>query len=355
MGLSENTNIQTLPDNFTMEYLDRANTREIHQFLNQNYIEDSSYGMKHYFELDYIYWYFKNISKGMAVGLRYKTKLVGMIVGRDEEIIVNRKIMKNYFIEYFCIHKKLRKLSLGKELKQRMSDLIVLQSVEKSEPFTLMFTLNSQMPQLPENANLKKIIYNNFAIPINYQKLQDIGMMDCENYSKIDFTKNTLNPPVLINPSMIPSIVVKLNKFLEPFRIKSYITEEYASHYFISKKRITYSFCWFNEDKSIKSFINYSESKNALVTDDLTTNTTITTATINYYFYDKTHNLTEMIEDTIPYLLEYGVDHLIINDMGMNNKINIPKFPIAVSSHTYLYANNIDEVFSDDLFIPINV
>jgi len=356
--IPDNKNSQTLPIEFSIKLLDRSDTREIHSFLNDNYVEDTQCGLKTFLELDYVYWYLKRVNKGMALGLLYKKKLIGMIMSQENEVRIGREIRRVFCVGYFCVHKKLRNMSLGKELQRKMSDMIVISSLKDGIPPTVIFSLLSNMPALSEREDMWKVSHKSYAIPLNYSKLKDIGILpsDCK---EISFSKREKNPPVLLNQSHIPSIVLRLNKFLESFRVHTYINEDYASHYFIPKKRISYSFCWIGSNGEIDAFINFIESKNVLCqpesVGDRPLTIPLTTAHLNYYFYDKSHNLTEMVEETIPYLIEYGSDHLVINSMGHNDSIRIPKFVTNTSETTYIYGKGIGEVFSDEIFVPTQI
>src|SRR5277367_5959566 len=99
---------------FDFRTLRMSDLNEIYELINNHYVEDSKGLIRCTYGKDFLYWYLKPIYKlGLAVGLVWKNKLIGFITASLFDMIVWDKQLKVPYINFLCVHHKLRKFGLG--------------------------------------------------------------------------------------------------------------------------------------------------------------------------------------------------------------------------------------------------
>ena len=366
-----------LPEGFVLKTLNLTQLDEICNFLNSNYTEQSECGIRTIFGKDYIYWYLKHILPGFIIGLTHKCKLVGFVTVLIMDIMINGTISKIPYINFLCVHYKLRKLGLAHILinhvkltvynsgyhyglyvnnndEDSVSDdlthsdstdtldtldaLNALDSLDSLDALNALDSLDSLEENSQNTATVKSLVnseknINNsssnlfcrlklYAIPINYKKLISVEFLPMD-YKPIDNSiyKKSVNPFHLMKESDLKSVTKKINIFMDQFKIRSHFTIDTARHFLIPRKNIIYSFVKKNDEGVITDFISMYKS----CVYSTYTKKIIYTANITYYFYE-TLTLTEMINLIMIKLPSYKIDQIIFNTMGNNSTINITKF-----------------------------
>lgn len=324
-----------LPDGFTLKTLNLTQLDEICDFLNHNYTENSECGLRAIFCRDYIYWYLKYIPPGFIIGLIHKRKLVGLITAMFTDMIIYGTKLKVPYINFLCVHSKLRNLGLATILIDQMK-----LSISKMGLMYALYVITiddvpdnsdslDSLDDLATESDIESKLLNSFselksyAVPINCPKLISVGFLPANHKSTDNLLiKDKINPFHLITELDLESIVEKLNVYMDKFKIRTYFTLDSARHFLIPKKNIIYSFgIKKSDDGTITDFISlYKSSIYSIQTKKI-----IYTANITYYYYE-TMTLTEMIAYVMEKLPSYEIDQLSFNTMAHNETINMIKY-----------------------------
>lgn len=322
-----------LPDGFEFKTLGTDYLDEIYNLLINHYLEDENHITRLTYSRDFLYWYLKYIPSGFIIGLIYNKKLVGMITATFLDMIIYGKEIKVPYINLLCVQSKIRKLGFGlfliNEIKSKLYKINISYAI-----FTGINSITKSY-----------CITKDFIVPINYPKLKEVEFL-LEDIPLLP--KNNNNPLHLMVISDIDIIVTKLNKFMEKFDIRPYLTNESAYHFLVPKKNIVYSFVKKNTDGNITDFINVY--KNYLYC--IEKKKIISVAKISFYFYESM-TLTELITNLLDKLPSYGIDQLVFNDMADNSSINITKFSTYGNLYHFFYNVSIKETLTSKLcFYP---
>jgi glycylpeptide N-tetradecanoyltransferase len=331
-----------LPDGFRFKTLSPAYTKEIQYFLNRHYIENTNCDLKVFFVTDYLYWYLKYIPAGLCIGLVYENKLVGLITAYVTDMIICQNRYSIAIPNFLCVHQKLQNLGLSKLLGKKLRSVLDTMRVQQALYQVVRFELNEQtQPKINPFCRLQ-----NVSVPLNYEKLISIGFIpaNCELYVQPEKMPTFR----LLCKDDVPKIVPKLNNFLSKYKIRPFFTEESATHFFLPKKRIVYSFVKTDDQSNITDFISVTESYMHLKP----IRKNICSCNVTYYFHE-TVSLTRMIESIIPKLLSYGVDILNLLTVGKNEYLNINKFPTDTSYDICIDGLALSEIMSTEIFLAV--
>ena len=277
------------------------------------------------------------------------------------------------YINYLCVHSKLRNLGLATSLITRIRQAIVqdgfkyalyvtniyddpsvsggdeadgsssLDSLDTLDSLDLTNKSDGEIkvepkPSKPSNqSNLLNLFceLKSYAVPINHKKLISVGFLPSNYTPDENLSVDEVNPLHLLKKSDLELVITKLNLYLDKFKIRTYFTLDMARHMLIPKKNIVYSFVKKSAD-DVTDFISvykscfYSSRCKKI----------IYTANITYYYYE-TMTLTEMVTFLIAKLPSYGIDQLNFNTMAHNENINVTK-----------YLTNFQECFFYNLSTP---
>ena len=367
--MSTNIN-KSLPSGFELKVLSLHYLTDIHGLLNNNYIEDFDCDIKIVFSKDFLYWYLKYIPPGFIIGLIYKKKLVGMICSQFIDMIIHDTKLKMPYINLLCIHNKLRQLGLASYLIDKMKKSILQMDIH-SALFTQIEYDHDDSESVSKSVSVPKPKSDKinlfcetqlYAIPINYQKLKSVGILSSDHeeleFNNMDDPKLKLEAFHLTTMTDLESIVPKLNKFLQRFKVVQFFTTDSAKHFLLPKKNILYSFVKRTESNTVSDFIvmyvqkwvckqNRDENKS-----DSDVNVNVNQVNIAYYYHE-TMSLTRMIRCIIPKLLHYGIDQLNLYTMGNNESINLTRYLTDVRLDYFLYDMTVPETNNNFiLFYP---
>lgn len=323
-----------LPKDFQLKTLNQSYLEEVHSLLKEHYIEDAKHIVRLIYSKDFLYWYLKLVPPGLMIGLVYKNKLVGLITAIFLDMIIYGNKLKIPYVNLLCIQKKIRKLGLAifliDEIKKR---------IHQKEINCALFT-GMNIPT-KSFCTLK-----NFAIPINYPKLKEVGFLEKDF---ISIPKIEENPLHLVKISDLESIIPKLNKFMDKFSIRPFFMPDTGHHFLFPKKNIIYSFVKRNNHGEVTDFINiyknyyYFIEKHQIISIGL----------IAFYFYE-TMTLTELITFLIDKLSNYKIDQLSFYSMADNNDINITRFLTEAQLNYFFYNFKMKQTDEHQLcFFPI--
>jgi len=337
-----------LPDGFRFKTLSPVYTKEIQYFLNQHYVENTTCELKTYFVTDYVYWYLKSVPPGLCIGLVYKNKLIGLITACVTDMIICQNQMSVAMPNLLCVHQKLRALGLSKFLIQKLHSTLETMCVRQTLYQIIRFESESTTDKRVNTNPICRL--HNISIPLNYEKLISIGFIpkNCEPSTQPDVL------PIfrLLHKDDVGKIVPKLNNFLSTYKIREFFTEESATHFFMPKKRIVYSFVKVdpNDQSNITDFISVTES----YVYSKPQRKNICSGNLTYYFHE-TIPLTLMIVSVIPKLLSYGIDLLNLLTVGRNEYVNITKFSTDTSYDVCVDGLQLpEEITPAEIFLALN-
>lgn len=317
-----------LPPNFTFKMLSTKYLNEIFTLLNNHYIEDDICRLT--YTKEFLYWYIK--SGSIMLGLLYKNKLVGLISAITMDISVVEKVHKVAYVNFLCVHKKIRGAALGKYLVNEICN-----RVDKNIFFTKK-KLESDLDYFCTTTD--------YIIPINEQKLRRINFLsDEDELEKLPLMTNNLLH--LMSEADIKFIVPKLNAFMNKYAVKPIFSNDMALNYLLPKKNIVYSFVNRSKDTmAVTDFICvYKTLLYALEKQEY-----INIANVAFYYHE-TMNLTELIANLIDKLRTYDFDQLVFRNMADNTNINITKFSSYGELNYFLPGIHVDPIDSSKICI----
>ena len=324
-----------LPFGFSLKTLNVSYLDEIHNLLNNHYIEDKQQIIRIVYSKDYLYWYLKNIPIGLIVGLIYNNKLVGMITAAIFDIAIYDSVIQIPFVNFLCLQKKIRNANLASYLINEIKNRILKREI-KYAIFTSFATRIDKIKNLSELfCTIKKS-----AIPINYPKLKNVEFL-MEDLPPIIRYNN--NPFHLMQEQDIDIIVPKLNEFLKKYQLRQYFTNNSAKHYFLPKKNIVYSFVAKN-NKTITDFVVIYKTYIYC----LDRHKMVNVANLAYYYYESM-DLTELIEYLLDKLSSYGFDQLFYSNYADNDTINFTHFDTNNDLNYHFYNTDIKNMISSDI------
>lgn len=313
-------NKHNLPTGFNLKSLNLRYMEEIYTLLCNHYLEDSQQIVRKIFSRDFLYWHLKCVPDKFIIGLTYYHKLVGIITAIFIDMMIEEKKIKMPYINLLCLHAKLR--------NKGFEDMLINEIETKLHKIDLPYFLFVSNKENGKYFCKVKI----YAIPINYQKLKDIGFLN-ENIPRIP--KLASNPLHIMKKSDIKHVIIKLNKYLSKYKVRPYFIKDTSYHFLLPKKNIVYSFVRKNSiTNEITDFVTvykyylFCKEQKKL----------ISTAQLSFYF-NESMNLTELIICLINKLLSYHIDQLFFHDMMDNRDINLTKFDTYEQMNYYL--NNI--------------
>lgn len=327
----------SLPLNFKFKTLNLAYLDQIHNLINNHYVEDD-YGIaRTVYSKDFLYWYLKYIPDGFIVGLIYKNILVGMITATFLDMIIYDTQLKIPYINFLCLQSKTRKNGLGLALINEIKNRLVEIKMNNA-----LFTGNKHFCD-------SFVSTQDFVVPINYSKLKNVGFLT-DDITPLNACTNTIaNDFHLMTKNDVKNVVIKLNKFMDSYKIKPFFNKDSASNFLLPKKKIIYSFVKKNSNGLPTDFVNvyinylYCKEKNKL----------ISMAHLAFYFYE-TLTLTDLVTCLLDKLKSYGIDQLMFRNMAQSENINITKFTTHSQTNYYLYNTALKKTnFNEFCFFPI--
>jgi glycylpeptide N-tetradecanoyltransferase len=300
--------------------------------INDNYIEDTRGIIRCVYGKNFLIWYLDQIqTKGLVIGLLYNNNLIGMISASIFDMIIFDEKKRVPYINFLCIHKKVRHLGLGPILIDHIKEKLCLLNI----PYAFFTAMNS--PTVPFCQTKDNII------PINYQKLTKIKFMNEELDPVIRFDDNPLH---LMIESDTEQIVAGLNSFMKNFKIKPFFDIKSAKHFLLPKKNIKYSFTKKNSKGNITDFISvYKYYLYCMGQKEI-----VSVGQLGFY-YTETLTLTQLVKFLLDKMISYGFDQLIIRNMAENDTIDITKFTTHDELNYFFYNISIPKINSWEIFV----
>lgn len=322
-----------LPDGLEFKTLGTRHLDEIHKLISNHYVENNI--VRLIYSRDFLYWYLSYIPTGFVIGLVLGKKLVGVVTAMFIQMTAYGNIIDNMpYINFLCVHSKIRQLGLGNLLLDEMSNRLVKNNIKCA-----LFCTQQNL----SNAFCTTV---DFVVPINYPKLIKIGFLQEDLEPLPDIKNNYLHLTTVFD---IDIIVAKLNNYLSNFKVATKFTSESATHLLMPKKDIVYSFIKKNDTGIVTDFVSvyqfyyYCMSEKELVK----------IAQLAYYF-NETMSLTNLIHHLINKLAKYGFDQLIFKNNAQNININITKFATTGQSNYAFYNINTMTINASDMcLLPI--
>jgi glycylpeptide N-tetradecanoyltransferase len=317
-----------LPDKFSFKTLDTSYLDQIHQLLNEHYIEDDYHTIRLTYSRDFLYWYLRTIPSGFIVGLIFKNKLVGLVTAMFIDYFINDSGLKLPYIDLLCIQTPIRNyrfsLCLINEINQRLI----------KNGFNYAFFTTSRNPSNPPQKEIIKkfCISVDHAIPIDHKHLKEVGFLTID-LDPIPILDN--NPLHFLHKSDLSFVTEKLNQSLSKYKMRPYFTLENAHHFLIPKKNIVYSFVNRNTDNVPTDFVNvYVQYYHCIeIKKD------VCVANLGFY-YTETMDLNQLITYLIDKLPYYGVHQLTYRNISDN--LTIKHFNFETNGELNYYFSNLD-------------
>lgn len=306
----------TLASEFSLVNLDIGYLNEIHALITDHYIEDNQQIFRMIYSKDYLYWYFNHIPSQYIIGLIYHSKLVGLISAMPLDMVIHNEKMSVSYVNFLCIQKKLRKMGLAKllinELQSRLGDTSII--------YTGIHAVNAS----------PLCSVSSYIIPINYAKLHKIEFINEDDIGSRPIIDD--NPLHLMKQNHVSDITIKLNSHYSNYQVRPNFTGDMCHHFFLPKKNVVYSFVVV-DGAHVTDFV--SVTKNYMYC--IEKNKVISIGHLSFY-YNETLSITELIMYLIAKLPSYGIDQLMIRDIGNNSNIDITKF--CTDEMTYYYSRS---------------
>ena len=312
-----------MPNECRFKTLSPKHLDEIYGLISNHYVTDEQNIIRLTYSKDFLYWYLKYIPPGFVVGLVLKRKLVGVIMALFIDMVIYGKELRIPYVNFLCLQSKIRKLGLAPLMINEMKSRLL----KNKMAYALFTGVNTVTKPFCKT--------NEFVVPLNYQKLKEVGFLTEELEPIPKLNRNVLH---LMTTSDINSIVPKLNKSLEKFKVRPHFNEDSAHHFLLPKKNIVYSFVKRNDNNEVTDFV--SVYKNYLYC--LDQNKIISVAQLAFYYYE-TMNLTELITNLIDKLQVYKFDQLVFKDTAENTNINVTKFTTFGELNYFFYNVGIKE------------
>lgn len=313
-----------VPDNFNFKTLDLRHLDVITSLLEKHYIENEFHSLS--YSKDFLYWYLSYIPPGLIIGLIYRNTLVGIISAILLDMIVCEQKIKMPYINLLCVQTKIRKLGFAKLLIDEMN----IRLEKNGLPYAM-----ASSPKFIKNSFHAT---ESFLVPINYQKLQNIGfnLDDLFPLPKFD-----INPLHLMVEEDIAEITIKLNNYLKKYAIKMYFTNDSTRHFLFPKKNIVYSFVK-KQNNVVTDFVSVYKVDYRCSS----TNQMITTAVLAFYYHESM-DLTRLIMYLLDKLPSYGIDQFKFTDVS---DINVTKFESCDKLHFTFHNVQLPQLESNKLF-----
>lgn len=325
----------TIPS-LTFETMTSRHYDIIYSFIQKNYIEDESSIARIFYSQDFWYWYLHYVPNSTVIGLTYNNVLIGIgsYILIDHEYSNYKQTINNKipYINFICVQKKMRKHGLGKMIFNK------IKSTLSENNYKNYICANHK--NLDDVRTFCKIA--DYVIPINYQKLRDVKILN-EELDPLPIIEN--NCLHLVKKEDIPEIVYKLNKYLDKYLLRPIFTKDNCYAFIMPKKNIVYSFCKKNGDV-VTDFINVYINNLYCIDYDVT----LVVAQLGFYFIN-TMSLTELVKCLLDKLSKYGIDQLVYRNTGDNSLIKITCFTTNIETH--LCATDIISMKPDQfIFFP---
>ena len=363
---------------FQLKTLSISHLDQIYQLINENYITDEMNILRYSYGKDFMKWYLRIAHPELIIGLTCNERLVGMVIGslikinsykslivkqpNESVCSINSSFEKIPYINFLCVHHKLRSHGLSKmlvkELELRLDKIgirsFVFQTPTRSTEFSLLIQHTPNLVKIPD--------ISHFVIPINYPKLKKLQFVTEEESPseppreelRIGATGRALasqelssNPLHVIKPHDLDEVADRLNIFNKKTSFHINFDAEMSRLYLKPRKNICYAFANYKDAKPI-DFINiykyyyYVPKHNEL----------IAVAQLGFY-YMETMTLTELVTYLLDKLKSYGFDQLIFKQVSLNDTINITKFSTYDKTTYYMYNNSNQNITPSDIrFIP---
>ena len=167
-----------MEDQYQIRSLSVSHLDQIYMLLNENYISDKTNLIAYTYGKDFIKWYLRLAHPDLIIGLTYHKLLVGIVTG----VMIQTGVSKIPYINFLCVHHKLRKKGLSHklilELETRLKRMgtenyiyhLSSNPIEKSSLFTSLPDTVTRIPDI-----------THYVIPINYDKLKEARVCSRRN------------------------------------------------------------------------------------------------------------------------------------------------------------------------------
>lgn len=324
--------IQDPSKTFQIKTLSQCNLDQIYMLLNENYMTDQMNILRYSYGKDFLKWYMRIAHPDLIIGLTHNKLLVGIVIGLI--LSINPEKTQIVYINFLCIHNKLRKHGLAKMLMTEIEKRINLLGIHNT------FFHNINYIPRDSHTSLYKVIIpdiTHYVIPINYSKLKKLQFVAEEETIK----PITSNPLHLIQTGDLKEIATRLNKYSTTKSFHMCFDESNTNLFLKCRKNICYSFANY-KDKIPVDFVNvYKHYYYVTEHREL-----ITIAQLGFYYLE-TITLTDLITYLVDKLYTYGFDQLVFKQISDNDTINITKFSTYDKSTYFIRGSSDSSNFTD--------
>jgi len=313
-----------LPNNYYIKKIDnQKHFSQLRYLLNQNFRLHDNY--QYHYNKQYLDWSLNTPIKSnnlqkyhnqkWNIGLYYLKELVGFIHGKPITIIINKKKVPCFYVDFLCIKKEFRGKHLAPILISNMAKNGFIDEYQvfifKKEIYPLPFRyINKYYYHL---FDLKKYIRNNKS-PSNIQTLNENNLQQCYQF----FVNNTQHYQLSVDFSLLE-----------------------FKHYFMNKNN--YSFLEYSNHKII-GFISAFDSRFMIEKKK-------TCLQIQCYL-----GISNSLFDKICSIgIKNQFNYLMINNMGQHQEL-IDKFSFQKISNCYIHFYNFhihSTISCKNIFFPI--
>jgi glycylpeptide N-tetradecanoyltransferase len=300
------------------EWYNTPSIEELYTFINEHYNKDILYSLRYSFE--YLNWY----KKDLIICVKTNENIVGCIIGTIENIIIQNKEKKCVFINFLCVHKKLR--------KKRLSTILIKEitrQISKLNIYIAMYYSSSKLhlPLVQSNifyyfVNVPKVIKTDFyEIPNTYKRCK-VPVKTLTKYYNISTIEHNMIP---FTEEYIFDVLSLFNNYFEKFTIHIDFNK-YNIKQLLYQENIIYSYI--SNDKT--EFISFY-----LV--PIQTNTELLYNVITLYLISNDYEL--LFKKLYTIVKELNFDIISIYNIMDNNKL-IEKYNFEKGQMLYQYIYN---------------
>ncbi|EPZ31533.1 Acyl-CoA N-acyltransferase domain-containing protein [Rozella allomycis CSF55] len=290
-----------IPDTFVWKNIDLNDEQcldNVYELLANNYVEDPDKVFRFNYQKELLKWAMSSpgAKEEYHVGVRVKAtgKLVAFICAVPASIKINSKILEIVEINFLCVHKKLRDKRLAPVLIKEITRRANLNGI-----FQAVYTAGIVLPT-------PIVTCRYFHRSLNPKKLVETGFSYLAPNDNINRLITKLKLPS--EPSLpgfrqmriedIPQVTIKLNSFLEKYKVSACFNEQEVKHWFLPVNNVVYSYVVQDPNSDeITSFISFYLIPTQVLQHPVHKNINI--GYLFYYFYDNQINLHTLLKDAL--------------------------------------------------------
>ncbi|ODV88861.1 hypothetical protein CANCADRAFT_57947 [Tortispora caseinolytica NRRL Y-17796] len=252
--------------------LDGPELNELHDLLNQNYVEDIDSTLRFAYSHAFLRWALHppGWKPEWLLGVRASesNRLVAFIAATPTTLIVRGETIKSVEINFLCIHKKLR--------SKRLAPLLIKEITRRVNLHDIWQALHTSGTIIPTPVSTCRYYHR----PLNWTKLYSVGFSSLPPGSTVAKMEVAYSLPTSIAvegfrpfaPQDVDQVHQHLNSYLARFDLSIQFSREEIVHFFVpdaedSDDRVVWSYVIEN-DSNITEFVSFYKLPSTVLVKD---------------------------------------------------------------------------------------